>query len=1003
MERRNKKRWENESITGIGRREARTSFYKDSAPVFSLNGDWKFLYLEAPEFSPAGFEQPQNGGAWDIIDVPSAWQMRGYDHMHYTDVLYLFPINPPYVSGKNPTGIYKKKFSLDEIWMTGDTILKFYGVNSAYDVWINGIHAGYSKVSRLPAEFDITSLVKAGENDVTVRVYKWSDGTYLEDQDMWWFSGIFRDVELINEPKKALLDCKVQAKLDAAYQRGTIEADIRVKGTGIGVWELADGEQIAATGSFVVAELPDNGEVSVKAVADVGVVHPWTAETPYLYTLKISYEGHETVIRTGFRNIEIKEGNFTVNGTAILLNGVNHHDYNPKEGCCVTREQMTEDVLLMKQHNFNALRCSHYPAMDCLYDLCDEYGLYVIDEADLECHGFEWVENYTWITDDPAWKTAYVDRALRMVKRDFNHPSIIMWSLGNESAYGCNFASSAEAVKELDSGRLIHNEGDSEAESADVYSTMYTWIGKLEEIAKGDRGKMKPHVMCEYGHAMGNGPGCLKTYQDLFRKHKRLQGGFAWEWYDHGFYTKDQEGHEYYKYGGTYGDFPNNGNFCIDGLLMPDRRPSPALLEYKQVIAPVEISAAEGSEREIILKNYYDFLDLSHLCINWWISYDETTLQLGTVTYLETGEDGICRLEIPYEPFLPEANTDYYLNISVCLKDDAPYAKAGHEVSRGQFALGTHLKTAVLHQAGCPLVTKENDVFLTVRNDKTEVVFHKIYGRLESYCVSGRKLVTGGPEMTVYRATIDNDMYKKDDWMNKYFIQLPDEQMEYFRSEQKQHRVEIVIGTYFGCLNQSWGYHCDYHYTVYEDGSLTCRLAGKAVQGGKAEPEFLPRIGIRMKASKVLQRASWYGLGFRENYADSRESCFMGVYRSDVNGMSTDYVFPQENGHRQEVCWYCVSDGDRGLLVTAHEPVGLNIHNHTPESLEQARYPWQVEEAEDVIIHMDYLHSGLGSNSCGQEQEESCKVKHQDFTLCFTMQAVEDGDDVKRAKTRYMD
>lgn len=999
MERRKKKRWEDETITGIGRRGARTSFYGDSARHVSLNGDWRFLYLEAPEFSPAGFEEPGSGAGWDTIDVPSVWQMRGYDHMHYTDVLYLFPVNPPYVPSKNPTGIYKRSFVLDDAWFAGDTILKFHGVDSACDIWINGVHAGYSKVSRLPAEFDVTSLVKPGENDVTVRVYKWSDGTYLEDQDMWWFSGIYRDVELINEPRKAVLDCRVTAVLDTASECGRAAIDLTVKGAGSGTWSLLDGERLMAEGDF--ASSGDQKEIRI--TAEAGAVRPWTAETPYLYRIRIRFEDHEITVRTGFRTIEIKDGNFTVNGTAILLNGVNHHDYSPTEGRTVTYEQMKADVILMKQHNINALRCSHYPAADCLYDLCDEYGLYVIDEADLECHGFEWVENYTWISDDPAWETAYVERAVRMVRRDFNHPSIIMWSLGNESAFGCNFVKSAEAVRTIDPSRLVHYEGDFEAEAADVYSTMYTWLDKLEEIGRGEKGNQKPHVMCEYGHSMGNGAGCLKAYQDLFRKYKRLQGGFIWEWYDHGFLTKDEEGHEYYRYGGSYGDFPNNGNFCIDGLLMPDRTPSPALAEYRQVIAPVEIRKKTGSGREILLKNWYDFSGLSHLCAKWWISCDETVQEEGVIEDLNAGPGEVCRLEIPYRPFMPESNTDYYLNVSVCLKEDAPYAGKGHEVSRRQFQLKEHLETAVLHETGGRLLTEDDGIFFKVKGESSEVVFHKIYGRLERWTVAGKPYVTAGPEVTVYRATIDNDMYKKDDWMNKYFIQLPDEQMEYFRTEEHENRVDVMIGTYFGCLNQSWGFLCDYHYTVYGDGAVTCRLEGKQIQRGKAEPGFLPRIGIRMKASKDLQKAAWYGLGFQENYADSREAAFMGVYRSNVDGMSTNYVYPQENGHREEVSWYSLGDGERSLLVTADQPLGLNIHNYTEESLEEAKYPWQIKDAEDVIIHMDYLHSGLGSNSCGQEQEEAYKVKRQDFALSFTMRAVDAAEDVAQSKIKYLD
>ena len=620
MARKTVKRWENHQITGIGRREARTAFYKDSQSRISLNGEWKFKYIDAPELSPEGFEKPGVGNEWDNIDVPSVWQLRGYDKMHYTDVLYPFPINPPYVPDENPTGIYKKIVNLDDQWVQKDTILKFHGVDSAFDVWVNGNYVGFSKVSRLPSEFDITEFVKSGENDVTVRVYKWSDGTYLEDQDMWWLSGIYRDVELINEEKNAVLDVQIDGSLDDSYTNGLFTSKIKMKQAGTNIkWKLSYKGEAVFEGE---ASFKDK-EIYISA--DIPSVHTWTAETPELYDFTISTDTQEVTVRCGFRRIEIKDKNFCVNGQVILLNGVNHHDYNPKEGRTVTREQMEDDIRLMKQYNINAVRCSHYPANEYFYDLCDEYGLYVINEADLECHGFEWVENYTWITDDESWKNVYVDRSVRMVKRDRNHPSIIMWSMGNESAFGCNFRSAAQAIRELDDTRLIHYEGDFEAEVTDVYSTMYTRLKGLKEIAEYEVKGDKPHVMCEYGHAMGNGPGGLKAYQDMYRKYKRLQGGFLWEWYDHGIHTVEGD-NEYYKYGGNYGDFPTNGNFCIDGILMPDRTPSPGMEEYKQIIAPIEITPIAGNIKKIKIENYYDFLNLSTVIINWEIKAENESV-----------------------------------------------------------------------------------------------------------------------------------------------------------------------------------------------------------------------------------------------------------------------------------------------------------------------------------------------------------------------------------------
>lgn len=997
MARKKVKRWEDHRITGIGRREARTAFYKDSQKKISLNGEWDFKYVDAPELSPEGFEQSGACEGWDKIDVPSVWQLRGYDKMHYTDVLYPFPVNPPHVPDENPTGIYKKTVVLDEQWMEKDTVLKFHGVDSAFDVWVNGKHVGFGKVSRLPSEFDITGFVKTGENDITVRVYKWSDGTYLEDQDMWWLSGIYRDVELINEEKNAVLDLRVNGTLDDSYKNGFFTAGITMKqaGTNLG-WKLSYKGKTVLEGELV----SEGKDICIEA--EIPEVHTWTAETPELYEFTVMTENQEVTVRCGFRKIEIKDKNFRVNNQVILLNGVNHHDYNPREGRRVTREQMESDIRLMKQYNINAVRCSHYPANEYFYDLCDEYGLYVINEADLECHGFEWVENYTWITDDETWKDAYVDRSVRMVKRDRNHPSIIMWSMGNESAFGCNFRSAAEAIRELDDTRLVHYEGDFEAEVTDVYSTMYTRLKGLKEIAeyqiKGD----KPHVMCEYGHAMGNGPGGLKAYQDMYRKYKRLQGGFLWEWYDHGIYTEEKD-KKYYKYGGNYGDFPTNGNFCIDGILMPDRTPSPGMEEYKQIIAPVEITAVEGSMNKLQIRNYYDFLNLDTTTLYWEVKAEDQTIQDGIVEGLSVAPHEGKIITLPITAFELQENTDYYLNLTVCQKEERNYAPAGYEIKKVQIPMQIRKDGFSVRETADKLQVTEGQGVLTVENSRVTAKFSTVFGKLISFGKDGKEYLTEGPRMNVYRATIDNDMYKKEDWMNKYFIQKPVEETEYVSCLKEDDKVIVQIGTFFSCYNQSWGFECDYTYTVYSCGQMKVEIQGKAVQRGKLEPAFLPRIGVIMKGNKNFQKAMWYGMGPGESYVDSKAASIMGIYENTVDGMMTDYVFPQENGHHEQVKWFRIGDGKDGLLCKMEEKLGLNLANYTDESLEKAQHPFEIEKADDVIIHLDYRQSGLGSNSCGEEQLEENKVKLQDFAMAFTVHAAECGTEIREARKQYID
>ena len=985
MQTRVKKRWEDQTLTGIGRLDAHTTCFTDSAERISLNGSWKFRYLTAPEYSPKGFEKADcDTGNWDTIEVPSCWQIKGYDHMHYTDVLYLFPLNPPYVPTENPTGIYKREFSITKEWMEGDTILRFDGVDSAYDVWVNGNYVGYSKVSRLPAEFDVSSFIKEGDNNVTVRVYKWSDGTYLEDQDMWWFSGIYRNVSLIHAPKLKIKDCRIHADLDSSYTTGLLHAEAVLSGSeGIVSWKLLDMDGKKVLEGLIRPEAD-------RAVIDEKIenVHTWNAEIPYLYTLELSLEGkgekHEVSYRIGFRKIEIKGETFTVNGKAILINGVNHHDYSPDGGRTVDPEVLRQDILMMKQHNINAVRFSHYPSLEVIYDYCDEYGIYVIDEADLECHGFEWAHVYDRITDDPEWENAYVDRAVRMVQRDFNHPCIIMWSLGNESCFGVNFKKEAEAVRALDPSRLIHYEGDFEAEITDVYSTMYTRLKGLKEIGETKMKHNRPHIHCEYSHAMGNGPGCLKDYQDLYRKYKRLQGGFIWEWYDHGIKTTEEDGTVTYKYGGNYGDFPTNGNFCIDGLLMPNRVPSPGLIEYKQVICPVSITRVGETGNLFAVRNYYDFRSLEGIALRCEVTDGKNIRSTFVLDDLETGAGEEELVVIPYGHVEPEENKDFYLNIHVTEKNASSYAPAGHELGVYQFAL-PEKKVSVKEAPKLPVSVAEDEISVKVSGSGVTCEFDKVHGTLVSVKKGNETLIGRGPVLTVDRADIDNDMYKVDDWKNKYFITKGMEELEYMQVIPSDTEVKICIQKHFGCYNQAWGFKLIYVYTVYGDGSLDVDITGTAIRNPEFEPEFLPRIGVEMTVNGAFKNVSWYGLGPGENYCDSRQAAIMGVYETDVNGMHTDYVKPQENGHREGVRWVALGNGNSGILVKAHREFGINVHDYTTESLRQAAHPCEIRRLGDIILSIDYKHSGLGSNSCGQEQTEEFKTRIEDFVLGFSI------------------
>ncbi|MFA9479771.1 glycoside hydrolase family 2 TIM barrel-domain containing protein, partial [Phycisphaerales bacterium AB-hyl4] len=626
-----------------------------------LNGRWRFHYATHPALSPRAFHQNDfDDAGWEALDVPGHWQLQGYGRPHYTNVVYPFPVDPPRVPTENPTGSYRRTFHLPDRPADQRFVLRFDGVDAAFHVYLNGEQVGYSQGSRMTAEFDVTDMVREGENLLAVRVYQWCDGTYLEDQDMWWLSGIFRDVSLLTLPKVHVFDLAMRTELDSDYR----DASLTVRATLANRFDSrVDSYRLTlrlldADGRDVLDE-PLAGEVNVDPLGEATlslnttVCNPakWSAEQPTLYTLLASLlddagQVLEVIpLNVGFRQVQIKAGKLRVNGRAIMLKGVNRHEWDPDRGRAVSLETMIEDVRLMKRHNINTVRTAHYPHDFRWYDLCDRYGLYVIDEADLETHGFEPIGNWSQLSDDPAWEPAYLDRMQRMVERDKNHPSIILWSLGNESGFGQNHKAMAHWVREHEPTRPLHYEGDGTLEVSDVFSKMYSSLDEVKHIAEGrepihhygldvqpDVYGKRPFILCEYSHAMGNGPGDLHDYWQLFYKHERLQGGCVWEWIDHGIRRRLPDGREDFAYGGDFGDEPHDSNFIADGLVMPDRTPSPGLLEYKHVLAPVHVEAVDLDRGEIRLTNRYDFANLDHLHLAWRVSCDGEVLQSGDAT-----------------------------------------------------------------------------------------------------------------------------------------------------------------------------------------------------------------------------------------------------------------------------------------------------------------------------------------------------------------------------------
>lgn len=1001
------KTWENHQIDGINRMPARAHFLtfpsKEKALLNNnrythafknLNGVWKFMFLDAPEYSPEGFFNSDfDVTKMDDITVPGNWQLQGYGKMHYSDLWYNFPINPPYVPTENPTGIYKRTFFVEESYRDKKIIIRFCGVDSAYHLWINGKEVGYSKVARNESEFDITDIIRVGEeNDVTVRVYQWSDGTYLEDQDMWWESGIFRDVELIGVPKDGINDYKVIADLDDEYKNGIfkVEAFLRTTKEVNVTFELVDaGENTVFTKTVVAKE----GKACIDEV--IADVNHWTAETPYLYKLFMTVEDDGQIVEVipqnvGFRNIRLNGETFLVNGVAIKFKGVNRHDYSSQNGRVVSREEIEKDIILMKQFNINAIRTSHYPNSYYLYDLCDEYGMYLIAETDLECHGFELTGDYKWITDDPSWELAYVSRMTRMIERDKNHPAIIFWSLGNESAFGCNFRKMTDVAHEMDPTRLVHYEGDFDVESADVYSTMYTWIENpkkpylMKDIIEKSK---KPHVHCEYCHAMGNGPGNLKDYQDLVYAHDKLQGGFVWEWFDHGIESFTESGEKYYRYGGDFGDDPSNKDFCIDGLIMPDRTPSPGLYEYKKVIEPITTTAVDIQKGIINLLSRYDFANLDRFNLVYKVMEDDVILQTGFMAVPSIEARANKDITLPYDlsAIKVKPGAHYYVNISYQLREDTNYASSGHELATAQFELPLYKEGIVVRPEGILNVEKEHTT-LHVKGANFSLDFNLVNGNLMNIVRDGMQVLSKGPRLTLWRAPISNDMEIIDKLKKVYFLHLEHEVVMNIDYHMEGNILKVEVDTINSTTNSAWHFKTKYVYTVCPSGDILIDVEGTPSGRVDLAPDMLPRIGVSMHLDKSMEHVRYFGMGPGENYADSKEAAQMGLYANTVDGLFTNYVIPQENGNHMGCKWVSMTnDRGMGLLASTEGDFNFSASWYEDKDLDDAKHTCDLVKRDYIVFNVDYKQNALGTNSCGQWQLDKYRAKFEDFKLSFRL------------------
>jgi beta-galactosidase/evolved beta-galactosidase subunit alpha len=1011
MEHTNLRDWETLEVLQRNRLDSRSYFIpypdRDSALTFDrgnsadfqlLNGMWKFHYDPTPLHAPEHFyKDDYNSDSWDAIPVPSCWQMHGYGHPHYANVQFPFPVDPPYIPTENPTGSYLRDFYVSSDWKNRKVVLRFDGVDSSFHVWLNGQEVGYSQGSRLASEFDVTKLLRDGVNTLAVRVYQWSDTSYLEDQDMWYLSGIFRDVSLIASPQVHIRDFFVRTELDGEYRDAKLKVKVKVENVSakaasdlrVGL-ELLDAERQPVNGGRMDAagKAASGKETELDLELTVAKPRKWSAESPYLYTLLLSLidgKGNPlqvVPVKVGFRQVELKDGNFLVNGVAVMLKGVNRHDHHPDLGRAVPMEWMIQDMLLMKRHNINAVRTSHYPNDPRFYDLCDEYGLYVIDECDLETHGFQRTGNVSRISNDPLWEAAYLDRINRTVNRDKNHPSVIMWSLGNESGFGCNHEAMYAWTKAFDPTRLVHYEGDREAKAADVFSTMYTSVEKMVELGKR-RDLDKPHVMCEYAHAMGNGPGGLKEYWETFYKYKRLQGGFVWEWLDHGIRQKTADGEEFFAYGGDFGDKPHDFNFVIDGLVFPDHTPSPAMVELKKVIEPVKVEAVDLAAGRIRVINRYDFVNLEHLQLSWSVTADGRTVQSGTAATpsVEPGRGRIVNLPTKL-PANADASTDYWLNLSFRLVRDTSWASAGHEVAWAQFLLPTADAVAggvssddvtpallfapavKLQEAGLTaLICAESNHRLQVTGADFEFGFDLVFATIDHWSFNGLSLLSAGPRMNFWRAPTNNDHRAANEWRKFGFHWLHQRVVSTGWRQVSSDEVVIEATLRVAPPILGWGIVCKFTYTVLGSGDVFVEV--------NAEPQgdiyrMLPRAGLTMTLPKALNQVAWYGRGPGESYSDTKLANKFGIYKASVDELFMNYIWPQENGNRTDVRWVALTDlKGLGLLVCGQPSLDFSAWHYTQENLESAQHTYDLQKREDITLNLDYAHNGIGSASCG--------------------------------------
>lgn len=961
-----------------------------------LNGTWKFRYYDSIyEVKEEFYQKEYHTQLFDEIPVPGCFQNYGFDKHQYTNTRYPFPMDPPYVPAENPCGAYVHHFFYKRDEHAPKAYLNFEGVDSCFYVWLNGSYAGYSQVSHSTSEFDITGLISEGENTLAVLVLKWCDGSYLEDQDKFRMTGIFRDVYILKRPEECIFDYFLttsqegnQAHIHAALT--FLQKEIPVK---MLVYN-ADGELTASQERIY-------GDISLT----IDNPQLWNPEKPYLYTVVLECPHEVIVDRIGIREISVKSGVIYLNGEKIKFRGVNRHDSDPVTGFVINLEQIKIDLRLMKEHNVNAIRTSHYPNAPQFYQLCDEYGFYVIDEADNESHGTGYIymkdrSTEVWrdrwnraIADNPEFIEATVDRTKRLVHRDKNRPSVVIWSMGNECAYGCTFEEALSWTKKFDPTRLTHYEGARyrsndktyDFSNLDLYSRMYPSLEEIHEYV--ERKTDKPFILCEYSHAMGNGPGDLEDYFKVFEQHDEVCGGFVWEWCDHAIYQgRNLDGKPMYLYGGDHGEYPHDENFCMDGLVYPDRRPHTGLMEFKNVNRPVRVVFFDQEKKELVLHNYMDFVNLKeYVVIVYEVTCDGKILHTGLldekcIPDIPPHEEGRVTLE-----FEVPAAGKCYVKVSYLLKRETALLKTGSLLGFDEILLkNKNMRNQTAVKLCEPVKTakekalevREDDRSLFISGEAFSYTYNKLTGCMKEMSYKNRTILKRPMEYNIFRAPVDNDSRIKKDWLSAHYDRALSRGYE-TTFEVKEDRVEIQTVLSVTAVVVQRILNIKAIWSIGNDGTIEIKLEVKK------DPEFpeLPRFGLRLFLPKEMDEVTYYGLGPVENYRDKHRASCHGLFSSNVKEMHEDYLRPQENGSRSDCDFVTINGAEESLSVTAAQTFSFNASIYTQEELTKKAHNYELESSGCTVLCLDYQQNGIGSESCGPDLRKEYMFDDEVFTF----------------------